>query len=93
MGRKGETNIILFLALMIIFFTNFTKECLVFGQPNNGQIGTNCERQISGCELSFTCDEGYILDGPSVLTCQDNGTWGPTNNPPECKQIRKSRSC
>jgi hypothetical protein len=71
-------------------FSDFKKECSTLTQPTNGQMTTNCDRQISGCELTFTCDEGYTLDGPSLLTCQDNGTWGPTNHPPECK-IRKSK--
>ncbi|XP_060605355.1 uncharacterized protein LOC132757879 isoform X2 [Ruditapes philippinarum] len=61
-------------------------ECSTLTQPNNGQMTTDCENQIEGCVLTFSCNEGYTLDGPSVLTCQDDGMWSPSNNPPECKQ-------
>nr|XP_028567204.1 sushi, von Willebrand factor type A, EGF and pentraxin domain-containing protein 1 [Podarcis muralis] len=35
--------------------------------------------------VSYTCDTGYSLQGPSVLVCGDSGSW--SSLPPECKTV------
>ena len=32
---------------------------------------------------TYTCDEGYTLEGNSVITCQADGTW--SDGAPTCK--------
>ncbi|XP_060553602.1 P-selectin-like [Ruditapes philippinarum] len=79
-----------------IWDNNDPADCFIGGcprltLPTNGQMSeAQCGDWTSGCVVTFTCDEGYTLDGPNQMTCQHNSTWSPTNNPPECK-IRKSK--
>jgi hypothetical protein len=35
-----------------------------------------------GQTVSYTCNQGYILDGATTLKCEENG-W--SNSPPTCK--------
>ncbi|XP_070546013.1 zona pellucida sperm-binding protein 3 receptor-like [Ptychodera flava] len=50
--------------------------------PVNGtKTGTD---YTHGATVSYTCDEGYILSGPGILTCSD-GSWD--NTAPTCLAI------
>ncbi|KAK2826178.1 hypothetical protein Q5P01_020392 [Channa striata] len=35
-----------------------------------------------GTALQYSCDPGYLLDGPSILTCNTEGHW--SSEPPRC---------
>ena len=35
-----------------------------------------------GAEATYACNMGYVLEGNSTRTCDDNGTW--TGSVPEC---------
>ena len=51
------------------------------GTPSNGQ------RQLSGqnfgTEVTYTCDEGYELEGSQRRTCEARGEW--SGELPQCK--------
>ena len=38
-----------------------------------------------GDMITYSCDEGYYVDGPLSSICQINGSW--TNDPPICQGI------
>ncbi|XP_028660616.2 LOW QUALITY PROTEIN: sushi, von Willebrand factor type A, EGF and pentraxin domain-containing protein 1 [Erpetoichthys calabaricus] len=38
----------------------------------------------SGDIIAYTCFGGYMLEGPSRITCLENGTW---TSPPSCKAV------
>ena len=48
---------------------------------NAGETGLSEERTI-------TCSDGYGRIGPSVMTCQVDGSWNETT-PTECHQLSK----
>ena len=35
--------------------------------------------------ISYTCDKGYKVNGSSLITCRENGTW--SESPPSCNEI------
>lgn len=45
------------------------------------RAGDVSERRV-GETLSFTCQQGFQLDGPQQITCGSNGQWQP--EPPKC---------
>ncbi|XP_053397599.1 sushi, von Willebrand factor type A, EGF and pentraxin domain-containing protein 1-like [Mercenaria mercenaria] len=55
--------------------------CLSISAPQNGQY--QCDKGfIYGSQCSFSCYQGYLLQGVSVSTCGQDGTWDTT--PPLC---------
>ena len=60
--------------------------CLVVDCGHPGDI-TNGKVDVSestlGEWISYSCDEGYFLNGPYLRTCQSNGTW--SGNKPTCE--------
>lgn len=40
------------------------------------------EQYPAGSQLGYSCEEGYILEGPTVLNCLSNGSW--SSIPPTC---------
>ncbi|XP_019638158.1 PREDICTED: fibrillin-1-like, partial [Branchiostoma belcheri] len=55
------------------------QECPTLNAPPNGAVsGDNV--------LTFTCNTGYNLVGPSTLTCQRDGTW--SGSPPTCEAVQ-----
>ena len=43
---------------------------------------TNMDFFPAGTVLRYTCDDGYLPLGPSVLTCTTFGRW--SSEPPQC---------
>ena len=41
-------------------------------------------------KLSFQCNNGYTLEGPSSKTCQSSGQWNPSGIPRCRKNGKKS---
>ena len=56
--------------------------CPPLEDPDNGRV-TVTGFGI-GDEASYTCDQGYQLDGVSSLTCSSDGQW--SSQPPTCTQ-------
>jgi len=55
--------------------------------PNNGDIdcslGGDGEAN-PGDTCTFTCDDGFELDGSDSRTCRDDGSWSGTE--PRCRR-------
>ena len=48
-------------------------DCSTPKQPNHGTV--SCNDTGYNMVVSFKCDEGYSLIGPSARVCQSNGNW------------------
>ena len=59
----------------------------VFPPKNGKRIGDDFS---IGSTVTFSCDEGYELDGESKLTCRPDGQW--SDHPPLCKGTTKQRA-
>ncbi|XP_066271848.1 P-selectin-like [Branchiostoma lanceolatum] len=67
----------------------FVVQCPPVTAPLNGAlrpVGTTSYQQ----EVTFTCNQGYELDGASNVTCQADQTWShpvPTCTPVQCRNL------
>uniref|UniRef100_F6Z4F9 Sushi domain-containing protein n=1 Tax=Ciona intestinalis TaxID=7719 RepID=F6Z4F9_CIOIN len=55
--------------------------------PSDGSFTPTQQPFFVNSEVTFTCDDGFILNGESVITCQDSGLWSnpePTCDPIQC---------
>ena len=69
------TALIFFYSLCCILFLSVIIRCDVESIPN----GVLSESQIGvGSQVTYTCDDGYELNGTSTRTCQDNGSLSGT---------------
>lgn len=49
--------------------------------PEHGEMSCTQGSQI-GSVCAFACDEGYMMEGAYIATCQETGTWD--YKPPKC---------
>ena len=49
-------------------------ECAPVGAPENGSVDQP-EPAQTGAVATFSCEEGYVLDGSTSLTCGADGAW------------------
>jgi len=49
---------------------SFLGRCGALTAPDNGNIDCSSED-----ECSFTCNDGFVISGSTVRTCQDDNTW------------------
>ncbi|XP_065916119.1 uncharacterized protein [Dysidea avara] len=75
-------------------FWNGTKamctkvSCPSLAAPNNGMI--DCTGNMFEDTCTFSCDQGYELNGNETRTCQSNTTWNGTDvmcTPVSCQQL------
>uniref|UniRef100_A0A3P9BLE9 E-selectin n=1 Tax=Maylandia zebra TaxID=106582 RepID=A0A3P9BLE9_9CICH len=57
--------------------------CLLLEAPENGHISCSSTESVYSSQCSFTCDQGYSLEGPELLTCGHHGNW--TAEKPTCQ--------
>ena len=60
------------------------SSCGYPGSPRNGSVDSAVMLYRQGEEVTFTCQEGFVLFGPDKRTCRRNGTWSDTI--PECSK-------
>ena len=57
---------------------------------NNGNVEkSNGNRE--GSEATHRCNEGFLLSGDAIQTCQSNGEW--TGSTPTCVQGKTCKCC
>ncbi|ELT94722.1 hypothetical protein CAPTEDRAFT_112484, partial [Capitella teleta] len=61
-------------------------KCNYPGRPTNGDIdGTS--PAIFGTVATFSCDDGFSLNGNSEIICQANGKWSGSKPSCVCKML------
>ncbi|XP_032898126.1 C4b-binding protein alpha chain-like [Amblyraja radiata] len=59
-------------------------KCLYPGTPAHGRmIGGFADVYVYGHEITFRCDEGYVMKGKRVIKCSENNDFVPP--PPTCQ--------
>ena len=56
-------------------------DCSDLPDPINGSVTLNST--VEGSIANYTCDEGFLLDGPVVRMCGSNGMW--SGSTPQCE--------
>ena len=56
-------------------------DCFTLTNPTNGQV--SLDMTTFGAVANYSCNEGYILMGPTARACQSNENW--TDDPPLCQ--------
>ena len=54
-------------------FPFIAKNCGPLAVPLNGSLTGN--KTTFPNEVSFSCDEGFILNGSTIRSCQADGAW------------------
>lgn len=71
---------LVFVSVHAINLILIAVECRNLLAPGDGKIiGSN---HSYNDEVSFSCNDGFILDGELTLRCQHDGTW--SSAPPTC---------
>ena len=72
---------------LIVYSIIFTSAyCTLPSAPEDGSYMNEYEiQQLPGSNITFQCRDEFRLSGPSMITCQDDGTWNPS--PPICESI------
>ena len=73
----------MFLMSLDAYFTG--KDCGFPGRPGNGSTIGAEKFFYPGEEVTFQCDNGYILFGADRRICQEDGSWSGAL--PECSKI------
>ena len=66
------------------------KSCTAHAVPANGLCSPGDCTGLVGDQITFTCDDGYVLHGSTKLSCSNGGVWsdsGGDDPPPTCKGI------
>jgi len=70
---------------VFLFFVAF---CPLLSDPDNGMIdcslGDDGEAN-PGDTCTYTCDDGYMVNGDMIVTCGNDGTWSDDTT---CRLIR-----
>ncbi len=62
--------------------------------PDNGRVTVNDPDLLVGTMATYSCDQGYVLAGDTVRTCEERGdgtegTWNATQ--PTCEGENNSK--
>ena len=58
-------------------------DCFILTNPTNGEVILNLNLTTIGAVANYTCNEGYVLMGPTSRICQSTGNW--TEDAPLCQ--------
>jgi len=66
--------------------SNVHDVCGFPGLPSNGSLDSTTSLLFSaGQEVTYKCQEAFVLFGPDKRICQGNGSWSPVSLP-ECRE-------
>ena len=74
-----ERIVIVSIGLFVIVL--LVVDCFNLTNPTNGQV--SLDMTTFGAVANYSCNEGYILMGPTARICQSNGNW--TNDTAVCQ--------
>ena len=69
---------------ILLIFTFLGLECGFPGTPLNGSVSSSGMLHYPGETVTYGCQSGFVLFGPQVRNCTENGTWSLTV--PECRK-------
>ena len=70
---------------MSLFHFFLPLVCRKLSAPANGNASNYTDMKAPvGANSTFSCDDGYALNGATMVTCQANGNW--SDKEPECKR-------
>ncbi|KAJ8038243.1 Sushi, von Willebrand factor type A, EGF and pentraxin domain-containing protein 1 [Holothuria leucospilota] len=67
------------------------KRCPQLPAPLNGNVVMNANGATIGTEVTYSCDNGYVISGQTNRVCQANKTWSATE--PTCIESRLEETC
>uniref|UniRef100_A0A3Q0S3V3 Selectin E n=1 Tax=Amphilophus citrinellus TaxID=61819 RepID=A0A3Q0S3V3_AMPCI len=67
----------------------YGDKCPLLEAPENGYINFSGTESVYNSQCSFTCDQGYTLEGHELLTCDRHGNW--TGEKPTCQVVQCER--
>ena len=68
---------------LFLSFCLYIALCPDLSDPANGTVMMT--GNSVGDTATYTCNEGFELDGVMMVTCQDDGMWD--NPPPTCRSL------
>ena len=82
-SRKWPINCFIsqLVLIKIYFFTVLAKDCGTLKAPSNGSLFG--DRTTYPHDVSFSCDDGFILKGSKLRSCTSEGVWSGT--PSSCE--------
>ena len=66
--------------VLFTFFLGISCDTSDWPPPSNGQISSPCSSNSqvhSGTLCTVTCNDGFVIDGPSSSVCGSDGEWNP----------------
>lgn len=70
-----------YVILLCVFFSRYCFSAVDCGRPRPIQNGSVIgEKTVYPNFMTYSCDEGFVLRGPSEIKCQTNGTWSKTSS-------------
>ena len=75
MGSLGNSILLLILNFNVITY-HIAKDCGALAVPLNGS--TAGRKTTFPNTITFSCHEGFLLNGSTVRRCQADGSWSGT---------------
>ena len=69
-------------SLLSLFLSTVADDCGPLDAPNDGSVSIS--GTIVGSTATYTCNDGFRLQGQSTRTCQTNGEW--SGSAPICQR-------
>lgn len=80
---RGFLFVLIYLVAPFVI-SDSSEGCGFPGRPRNGSFSGNALLFEVGQDVTYQCEEGFVLFGPETRSCLSNGTW--TRALPECRQ-------
>ena len=78
--NQSKDDSYLLVPLYSFILSLVEAQCTALENPNNGVVTTTGQRP--GDLASYSCNEGYIIQGDDTRVCQNSGEW--SGDAPTC---------
>lgn len=89
-GGSRQINFFVLTFIILFIFPLSEARCLIPMDFNGEALYDERFKTAHGAFFNFTCNKGYMLDGPARLICLSNRKWGGTL--PNCAPVKHSSS-
>lgn len=90
LNRHTVLSMLCALYLLFYWFYFAVIKCPNLSVDPHGEVLSLLGEYMPTNEITFKCEEGYQMDGPSSLTCGSDGEWNgeaPTCQPDSCSEL------